>query len=51
MNDLTVTLTDKEWDIIGNALGLRPYAEVAALIQKLQAAFQKRVSATEPAPE
>lgn len=36
MDDLTVKLTPAEWDIVGNALAMRPYAEVAALIEKLR---------------
>jgi hypothetical protein len=40
VNELNATLTAQEWDIVGNALGQRPFAEVAAIIQKLQAQIQ-----------
>jgi hypothetical protein len=40
MNELNATLTAQEWDIIGNALGQRPFAEVAVIIQKLQTQIQ-----------
>jgi len=40
VNELNATLTAQEWDIIGNALGQRPFAEVAAIIQKLQTQIQ-----------
>lgn len=51
MDNLTMTLTTQEWDIIGNALGQRPFAEVAALIQKLQMQAQQQQQAKEPVPE
>jgi hypothetical protein len=40
VNELNATLTAQEWDIVGNALGQRPFAEVATIIQKLQAQIQ-----------
>ena len=45
---LTATLTAQEWDVIGHALGLRPYAEVAALLEKLRSQLQTPPSVTEP---
>lgn len=36
INELTATLFPQEWDVIGNALAQRPYAEVVGLMSKLQ---------------
>lgn len=35
MDELTLKLTGKELDIVANALGQRPYVEVAQLLQKI----------------
>jgi hypothetical protein len=35
MDELVLKVTGKEMDVIANALGTRPYIEVAQLLQKL----------------
>jgi hypothetical protein len=35
MPDFTLKFTDKQLDIIGNALGQRPFVEVAGIIQEI----------------
>ena len=40
MDEMTLTLTSKDMDIVANALGQRPYVEVAQLLQKISQQVQ-----------
>ncbi len=48
MKELTATLTAPEWDLVANALGQRPYVEVANILSKLGGQLQSQNQ--QPAP-
>ena len=53
MENLSITLPVQAWNVILNALGQRPYAEVMELVAELkkQADAQVNVAPQEPAGE
>lgn len=42
MDEMTLKLTSKDMDIVANALGQRPYVEVAQLLQKISQQVQQQ---------
>lgn len=49
--DLSVTLTVSEWNVVMQAVGAMPYAQVAALIPKIQNQANTQLNTAEPKAE
>ena len=49
MKTFTLELTDKEVDIIGNALSNMPFKDVVALITKLQSQINEQLKSADTA--
>jgi hypothetical protein len=45
---LTITLNSKQLDVVANALGMRPYVEVAQLLQEIGRQVQAQQPQTGP---
>ena len=50
VQELSVTLSAQEWDIVGNALGQRPFVEVANIFTKMQAQLRSQQEKLPQAP-
>lgn len=46
--NFTIKLTDKQLDIIGNALGQRPYVEVVELISEMHLQVREQQKPADP---
>lgn len=46
--DFTIKFTDKQLDIIGNALGQRPYAEVFELVAEIHRQIGEQQKPVDP---
>lgn len=50
-NPISITLEAGEWNVVLNALAARPYAEVFAVVGKLQQQANEQLPATDPAAQ
>jgi len=46
MNEFTLKLNERDLQLIGNALQVRPYIEVAALISKIEMQVNSKVESS-----
>lgn len=50
-NELTITLSTQQWDVIVNALAQRPYGEVVGLLTEIQNQAQQEPIVVEKSVE
>jgi uncharacterized protein YciI len=49
--DIKITMNVAQWNAVLGALGMRPYAEVAEIIEAIKAQAAQQLSAAAPADE
>lgn len=50
MENISITLPLNAWNVVMNALGQRPFAEVAELIAEIKRQGEAKVNPVDPAP-